>query len=211
MRSCLPRLLFTLWACALWAQAAVAWSEGGADHGALKRLRSTLPGELSAQHLTVLGVRVGDRFDALDGRVGAGATFAPEAAPDLLTTCVVDPGDRSLAVMFQAQRQDPYRRLTMAYIGSPGALDRSVRHCRRMSGLSESAGTASGIYLGMSRQAFAAQFPQPPSERTARILGYYYFQPLQGQCQLLSGVRAEFGMQGLAGVTVYRLYRGAGC
>jgi hypothetical protein len=177
----------------------------------LRRLRSTLPGELSAQHSMVLGMRVGgDRFDVVHGRLGEAVAFSPEAAPELLSTCFID-SDSSFAVMFQAQRRDPHRRLTMAYIGSSSALDRSARRCQRLSGLAQSAAAGSGIALGMSREAFAARFPHAPSERTARVLGYYYFQPLEGQCQLLSGLRAEFGPQGLAAVTVYRLYRGADC
>jgi hypothetical protein len=80
-----------------------------------------------------------------------------------------------------------------------------------MAGLAGTATTTSGIYLGMSREAFAAQFPHPPSERSARLLGYYFFQPVDAGCQLLSGMRAQFDAAGLTAVTVYRLYRGNQC
>ena len=211
----LARLLCVLLAGACALQPCMAWAEGagGGATGPLKRLRSTLPGELGAHHLSVLGLQVGnDGLEAVRGRVGRAVAFSPDTAPELLTTCFVDAGDQSLAVMFQAQRRDPYRRVTMAYIGGPDALDRSVRRCQPMSGLAQAATTASGLYLGMSREAFAEQFPHAPSEETGRLLGYYFFQPLQGgRCQLLSGVRAEFDGHGLAAVTVYRLYRGMGC
>jgi hypothetical protein len=199
-------LVFAAAALLVWPGA--AWS----DAGALKRLRSTLPGELSARHLTVLGMRVGDDgLAALQGRVGQAVAFSPEAAPELVTTCYVDEEDDSLAVVFQAHRRDPYRRLTMAYIGGPRGFDRGTRRCQPMSGLAASAATASGLYLGMSRETFAAQFPHPPSERSPRLLGYYFFQPIESGCQLLSGVRGQFDATGLTAVTVYRLYRGARC
>jgi hypothetical protein len=115
--------------------------------------------------------------------------------------------------MFQAQRYDPDRRLTMAYIGAPSAMENnSARRCQPMSGLAQTASTASGIYLGMTREEFAEQFPYPASERSERLLGYYFYQPLEaGHCQLLSGVRAQFDADGLSALTVYRLYRGPGC
>jgi hypothetical protein len=203
----LPRVVVVL-AAALALCPTGAWS----DSAALKQLRSTLPGELSARHLTVLGLRVGDDgLGALQGRLGQAAAFSPDAAPELLTTCYVDEEDDSLAVVFQAHRRDPYRRLTMAHIGGPREFEHGKRRCQPMAGLAGTATTASGIYLGMSREAFAAQFPQPPSERSARLLGYYFFQPVEPGCQLLSGMRAQFDTVGLTAVTVYRLYRGDQC
>jgi hypothetical protein len=195
-------------ACAL-LQPAVAWSEGARG---VRQLRSTLPGELSARHLTVLGLRVGnDRLGALPANLGRPATFSPESAPQLLTTCFVDADDRSLAVTFQAQRYDPAQRVTVAHIGSAAALDAGGRRCRSTPGLADAAATASGIYLGMTRDAFAAQFPHLPSESSDRLLGYYFYQRAAGDCQLLSGVRAQFDRGELAAVTVYRLYRGRQC
>jgi hypothetical protein len=206
-------LLCALFALALAAQPCIAWSDAAVARGAPKQLRSTLPGELSARHLTVLGVRVGnDGLAAVQGRVGEAVAFSPESAPELVTTCFVDADDRSLAVMFQAHRYDPTGRLTMAFIGAPSAMQTSVRRCQPRAGLAEAAATASGIYLGMSRDEFAQQFPYPPSERGNRLLGYYFYQPLpDGGCQLLSGVRAQFDGYGLSALTVYRLYRGPGC
>jgi hypothetical protein len=209
----IQRLLCALAAMALAAQPCVGWAEAAGTRGAPRQLRSTLPGELSPRHLTVLGLRVGnDGLAAVHGRVGEAVAFSPDSAPELLTTCFVDADDRSLAVMFQAHRYDPTRRLTMAYIGATSTMETGVRRCQPRSGLAESATTASGIYLGMSREAFAQQFPHPPSERGNRLLGYYFYQPLPaGGCQLLSGVRAQFDGDGLSALTVYRLFRGAGC
>jgi hypothetical protein len=99
----------------------------------------------------------------------------------------------------------------MAYIGAPSAMQASARRCQPMTGLAEAASTESGIYLGMSREEFARQFPHAPSERNSRMLGYYFYQPLAAGCQLLSGVRAQFDGYGLSAITVYRLYRGPGC
>jgi hypothetical protein len=207
------RLSCVLAALAMCAQPCTVWGEAAAARSTPRQLRSTLPGELGARHLTVLGLRVGnDGLEAVQGRVGEAAAFSPESAPELLTTCFVDAEDRSLAVMFQAHRYDPTRRLTMAYIGAPGTMETSVRRCQPRAGLAESATTASGIYLGMSREEFARQFPYPPSERGNRLLGYYFYQPLQARgCQLLSGVRGQFDGYGLSALTVYRLYRGSGC
>jgi hypothetical protein len=210
------RLLHTLCmliACAIAWQPCAAWSDMPAPRGAVRQLRSTLPGQLSADHLRVLGLRIGDDgLSAVHGRIGQSVAFSPESAPELLTTCFVDAGDRSLAVMFQAHRYDPTRRLTMAYIGAPSAMETSARRCQVLPGLAQAASTDSAIYLGMSREAFAQQFPYAPSERSSRMLGYYFYQPMaSGRCQLLSGVRAQFDTDGLAAVTVYRLYRGPGC
>ena len=206
------RLLCAVAAWTLAWQPGAAWSDVSGPRGPVRQLRSTLPGELGSRHLTVLGLRVGnDGLAAVQGRIGQSVAFSPDSAPELLTTCFVDPDDRSLAVMFQAHRYDPNRRVTMAYIGAPSAMDTSARHCQPMPGLAQSASTDSGIYLGMSREAFVEQFPYAPSERTGRMLGYYFYQPLAAECQLLSGVRAQFDAHGLNAMTVYRLYRGSGC
>jgi hypothetical protein len=207
----IPRLLCALAAWAIAWHPCAAWSEAG-PRGSVRQLRSTLPGELGARHLTVLGLRVGnDGLSAVSGRIGQSVAFSPDSAPELLTTCFVDSSDRSLAVMFQAHRYDPNRRVTMAYIGAPSAMDTSARYCQPRPGLAQSASTDSGIYLGMSREAFLEQFPYAPSERNSRMLGYYFYQPLAASCQLLSGVRAQFDAHGLSGMTIYRLYRGSGC
>jgi hypothetical protein len=212
-RAGLSHLLCALAACTMAWQPRAACSDTFAPRSQVRQLRSTLPGELSVRHLTVLGVRVGDDgLAAVQGRIGQSVAFSPASAPELLTTCFVDASDRSLAVMFQAHRYDPSRRLTMAYIGAPGPMQTSARRCQPMPGLAESASTDSGMFLGMSRDAFAQQFPYAPSERSSRMLGYYFYQPLEsGRCQLLSGVRAQFDADGLSAVTVYRLYRGPGC
>ena len=207
------RLLCALAACVLALQPAAAWSQAAGARAGVRQLRSTLPGELAARHLSVLGLRVGnDRLEAVHGRIGEAVAFTPDSAPELLATCFVDAQDRSLAVMFQARRYDPQRRLTMAHIGAPARMETGARRCQPREGLAEAASTASGIFLGMTREEFTALFPYPPSERGAGLLGYYFFQPLDsGRCQLLSGVRAQFDGDGLTGLTVYRLYRGGGC
>lgn len=210
----LRHLLCGLAACVVaWLPARFAHCDDAGLRDSVRQLRSTLPGQLHPRHLTVLGLRVGnDRLDALGGSLGQAAAFSPDGAPQLLTTCFVDDMDRGLAVMFQAQRYDPSRRVTMAHIGVASALQGDARRCRTIPGLASSAATASGIYPGMTRAAFVRQFPYPASEETAELLGYYFFQPLEaGRCQLLSGVRARFGADGLSSITVYRLYRGKGC
>jgi hypothetical protein len=89
-RSRLSHLLCVLGACAIAWQPCAAWSETAA-RGGVRQLRSTLPGELNARHLTVLGLRVGDDgLAAVQGRIGQSVAFSPESAPELLTTCFVD-------------------------------------------------------------------------------------------------------------------------
>ena len=72
-------LLCALLALALAAQPCIAWSDAAVARGAPQQLRSTLPGELSARHLTVLGLRVGnDGLAAVQGRVGEAVAFSPD-------------------------------------------------------------------------------------------------------------------------------------
>jgi hypothetical protein len=206
---CLHRVAIAALCCCIFGQPLVAWSDG--PRGNVRSLRSTLMGELHPRHLTVFGLRVGnDRLGAMPVHLGRAATFSPDSAPQLLSTCFVDSQDGSLSVMFQAQRYDPSQRVRMAYIGPASALDPG-RRCRPTAGLAQAAATASGIYIGMPRAAFAAQFEHPPSESRAGVLGYYFYQPAAGDCQLLSGARARFENDELVALTLYRLYRGRQC
>ena len=188
----------------------------------LVELRSTVPGELPDSHLTVFGIRVGrDDLDAVAGRLGDAATFAPGGSVELAALCYVGMGgEENLAVIFQAPRFHPDRIVTSAHVTTRAALKEDARRCARSPALARQA-TGSRLALGMDLADFQGGFADFPSEQGERVLGYYFFRRLgsrsqdpgdeRGRCQLLSGIRGRFERSQLRSLTVYRLHRGAGC
>jgi hypothetical protein len=77
--------------------------------------------------------------------------------------------------------------------------------------------TQAGVGLGMSQSELVRRFAEPPSEQSARALGFYYFEPREAvtgsrdRCQLLSGLRARLDAGGLRSFLIYRLHSGSGC
>jgi hypothetical protein len=157
-------------------------------------------------------------MDDVVARLGPAARFAPGGNDEVVAVCYASNGSAGdVAIMFQARRADADSIVSLAHVAPRDALFGAARYCAPLPLPAERFATQSGVALGMNRTKLVSRFSGPPSEQSARAVGFYYYEPFEtvtgprARCQLLSGLHARLDTIGLRSFLVYRLHSGSGC